>query len=400
MAKCHIFVLVLILVDLRKGEDFSANNDRKFNVVLFLAKTTTGDPYMQDSGIKYLNFVEKTRVKHCVPPSGTEDESANSYSSLESDCKQLLKTGIYALISYCRNVMGMTTAIASVQNDSFSNGLRFKKSTSEDLEIRYHHPRSLKTRFNPINQIRSQSNVITQPEHTEVFKIRSKRQTPLEEIPSFQGDEDTTPKWDVFGIMANIKLTFFGKLFEDEKNPENGGAQSTKNQLMDQLGKVSENSLFDLVKETLCNVQEGAENGFLMIIIGGCLHEICDIYSSLMQSIKHVVENTDERDTLIVVTGSCPLVDGTNTDDTQLIPVYIRGPSKTSSIAISGQLYDVPYAIKNLLADMNGGAYFTGIQTKREKRHTLKEKRNQATETKIPILLLVFCTLACVLSNN
>jgi hypothetical protein len=39
------------------------DNDKKFNVVVFLAKTTTGEAYTQDSGIKYLNFVEKTRVK-------------------------------------------------------------------------------------------------------------------------------------------------------------------------------------------------------------------------------------------------------------------------------------------------------------------------------------------------
>ncbi|XP_068896700.1 uncharacterized protein [Tenebrio molitor] len=349
------------------------DNDKKFNVVVFLAKTTTGEAYTQDSGIKYLNFVEKTRVKHCAG-SGTDDDSLATFTGQGSDCKQLLKTGIYSLISYCRNVLGMTTAIASQENDTFSNALRFKKA-SEDREVRYYHPKTLKGRLG----LREKPRLITNPEHTEVFKIRSKRECHFDDGQNPSSEEP--PKWDVFGISASIKLTFFGKLFEDAKTQEKTvpSPETSQKQDLDQLGHVSENCLFDLVKETLSNVQEGCNNGFLMIVLGGCLKEICDIYSTLMQSVKHVVENTDERNTLIVVTGSCPPIDQATPEEQQcLIPVYMRGPPKTSSIAVSRQLYDVPYAIKNLLAEMNGGNYFATLKSKRNKRadEEVEEKRS------------------------
>lgn len=246
--------------------------------------------------------------------------------------------------------MGMTTAVASVENDTFSNGLRFKKSTSEDLEIRFHLPRKMRRRF---RNRQFNPHLITQPEHTEVFQIRSKRQFHVnnheEEGPTDENDQN----WDIFGLKANIKLTFFGKLFDQEQ--QNQKPAKLQKNFMNQLGQVAENSLFDLVKETLSSVQDN-QNGFLMIILGGCLKEIADAYSPLMQSVKHVIENTNPQNTLIVLTGQCPTAIKEGTEQDQfLIPVYIRGSPKCSAIAISEQLYDVPYAIKNVLVEINGG---------------------------------------------
>ncbi|RZC04988.1 hypothetical protein BDFB_010571 [Asbolus verrucosus] len=298
--------------------------------------------------------------QHSIPLSGSEDDNGAQYTSLDSDCKQLLKASIFSLISYCRNVLGMTTAIAALENDTFSNGLRFKRSSLEDLEILYNHPRTKRNRefYDTLpehhrNQLRNRYRFITKPEHTEVFKIRSKRQNHIEEPIN---EPEVPPKWDLLGVLsASIKLTFFGKLLEKEKeeNPQLAVAQAEQGQIIGGPNHDFGNSLFNLVKESLANV-EGCPSGFLMIVFGGCLKEIYDPYTDLMQSIKHVIENTDEKKTLIVVTGSCPIVDRALTDENELsIPVYVKGPSSFSAITFSSQLFDVPYGVKNALGDLN-----------------------------------------------
>lgn len=64
--------------------------------------------------------------------------------------------------------------------------------------------------------------VITSPEHTEVFKIRVKRQFPQVEkqLPGEIVDvplekENNKRAWDILDIMGHVRLSFFGKLFED-----------------------------------------------------------------------------------------------------------------------------------------------------------------------------------------
>ncbi|XP_044271309.1 uncharacterized protein LOC123015575 [Tribolium madens] len=393
MTACQVQVfLLLILIILGKAEDLNegnGNNNNKFNVVLFLAKTNTCETYSQDSGIRFLQFTETKRVKHCAT-SITENQPVETCTSQGNDCEELLKTGIYSLISFCRNTMGMTTAVASVDNDTFSDGLRFRKSTSEDLEIRYHHPRNIRSRFGVSSnqKIQPDSHLITQPEHTEVFRIRSKREFHIDN--NNQGMtpvDENDPNFDIFGIMANIKLTFFGKLFDQEKPANQKPIAQLQNNVMNQIGKVSENSLFDLVKETLNNVQD-CQNGFLMIVIGGCLKDISDIYSPLMQSVKHIVENTDPQSTLIVLTGQCPAGENNNNQEFT-IPVYTRGPPKCSGIAVSEQLYDVPYAIKNMLTENYGGSFFPNIKSKRSKRNT-QQKRNSASPTHPSFLFTLF----------
>lgn len=64
--------------------------------------------------------------------------------------------------------------------------------------------------------------------------------------------------------------------------------------------------LFETVKTTLSTLQEDPEEPFLMTVFGGHLSEISDCKSPMVQSIKHIIENTDPKSTLVVLTGSCP----------------------------------------------------------------------------------------------
>lgn len=103
-------------------------------------------------------------------------------------------------------------------------------------------------------------------------------------------------------------------------------------------------SLFNVVKRSLFDLQMNCEqSGFILIVFGGNLSDICNVYSPLIQTIKHVIENTDESNTLIVLTGSC--TDGHGGDDSSndrkefveigegvggkqtndLVPLYVKG---------------------------------------------------------------------------
>lgn len=113
----------------------------------------------------------------------------------------------------------------------------------------------------------------------------------------------------------------------------------------------TETSLFDLVKDTLYSVQDSSDDGFLIIVLGGLLNEISDPYSNLMQSVKHVVENTNDKNTLVVVTGLCPDIDNLYNGRYEMIPVYVKGPPETSDLTFTEQLYDVPYSLKKFLSD-------------------------------------------------
>lgn len=64
--------------------------------------------------------------------------------------------------------------------------------------------------------------------------------------------------------------------------------------------------LFETVKTTLTALQEEQEEPLLMTVFGGHLSEVTNCESPLIQSIKHVIENTDPNSTLIVLTGYCP----------------------------------------------------------------------------------------------
>lgn len=103
----------------------------------------------------------------------------------------------------------------------------------------------------------------------------------------------------------------------------------------DLFGRIRQPGLFEVVQKTLYTVINSSETGFLMIIIGGNLSDISSSYSPLVQSIKHVAENTDEESTLIVLTGTCP-----NSPDSKVklpceelnrrnLPLFATGRQKT-----------------------------------------------------------------------
>lgn len=94
------------------------------------------------------------------------------------------------------------------------------------------------------------------------------------------------------------------------------------------LGRVQEPSMFELVRRTLREVQNHkSDNGFLMTFFGGNICDIKNPRSDLMQSIKHVLENSDEKNTLTVLTGSCPKEGRIGNDEGGEIPLYVRGVS-------------------------------------------------------------------------
>lgn len=89
--------------------------------------------------------------------------------------------------------------------------------------------------------------------------------------------------------------------------------------------------LFQTVKSTLSTLQETPES-FVMIVFGGHLSEISDHHSPLVQSLKHVMEQTVPETTLVVLTGSCPdsednvVIVKENVDcKNPTIPVFAKG---------------------------------------------------------------------------
>lgn len=102
------------------------------------------------------------------------------------------------------------------------------------------------------------------------------------------------------------------------------------------VNRENDRGLFETVESTLKNLQENPE-AFLMVVFGGELQEVSDKYSPLVQTLKHVIENTDPENTLIVLTGNCPEFKNPNNGVVEInenvkecrnlnkIPVYAKG---------------------------------------------------------------------------
>lgn len=96
------------------------------------------------------------------------------------------------------------------------------------------------------------------------------------------------------------------------------------------IGQIREPTLFELVKRTLRQASSHSPNGYIMTVMGGNISDVDDPYSDLMQAAKFVVENTDDKKTLIIISGTCS--DGNSlgireTTQSEGIPVYARGKS-------------------------------------------------------------------------
>lgn len=94
------------------------------------------------------------------------------------------------------------------------------------------------------------------------------------------------------------------------------------------LGRVQEPSMYELVKRTLRQLQlQNSDKGFLITFFGGNVCDLRNPRSDLMQSVKHVLENSDQANTLAVLTGSCPKDGRIGSDEKIEIPLYVRGIS-------------------------------------------------------------------------
>lgn len=101
------------------------------------------------------------------------------------------------------------------------------------------------------------------------------------------------------------------------------------------IGQVRELTLFELVKRTLRQTNSHSPKGYIMSIMGGNICDVSNPYSELMQAAKFVSENTDERNTLIVITSPCSDEGSTFSDRetrSEDIPVYAKG--KTLEITL------------------------------------------------------------------
>lgn len=150
------------------------------------------------------------------------------------------------------------------------------------------------------------------------------------------------------------------------------------------IGQVKEPSMFELVRRTLRQVEQKDSNGYLMTIMGGDLCQIREPRSDLVQSIKHVLENSCPDDTLVAVTGSCP-TDGKAETDVDEMPLYVKGMVKQNKFfrysrhilgpeselfSKARELYDVPKIAHTAM-----------------KQHHKKKKRTSTT-TAAPLLSL------------
>lgn len=93
---------------------------------------------------------------------------------------------------------------------------------------------------------------------------------------------------------------------------------------LDLLGCVQQPSMYELVRRTLRELEQ-EDKGYLVTFFGGNMCDLKDPRSDLVQSIKHVLENSDEQNTLAVLTGSCPKDGRIGTDEGIQMPLYAKG---------------------------------------------------------------------------
>ncbi|XP_057659211.1 uncharacterized protein LOC130895724 [Diorhabda carinulata] len=325
------------------------------NVIIFFTETDK-IPSCND-GIRFLEMHEMARVKRGYE---TKYSNRNLFRRNPQTCKELLERSLESLVRFSENALGMKTAVVKTECHHFvaasSNNNQYENSFQYDQT-----PTSYKAKRKKINE--NNGNLILSPEHTEVFKIRVKRNISGGE--EFQNPENRKAKksdWDVLDIMSHVRFSFFGNLFDNEKKMLSEEENDVLTNLNENYPDLS--SLFETVRSTLDNLQETPCNGFLMVVFGGHLHEISDIHSPLTQSLKHVIEVTDPENTLIVVTSACPEIkrnehniieikEGVKmVQNLTMLPVYARGP-KSECLTQCTVLYDVPLSVKNILEEIS-----------------------------------------------
>ncbi|KAJ8920306.1 hypothetical protein NQ315_011968 [Exocentrus adspersus] len=310
-----VYVLNDVFITVVSNHEKSCNVK---NVILFFANSCHAPK--DTSAVTMLEMHEVAKVKSNFPgPHKYDVTPGEGMPRPNPSCKELLKESLTSLVHYCQNALGMKTAVTSVSKSEITNDInngepdvppeiRERQLSDQDFVVKK-NPRPFLRKQLRKPEVVNLRNVITSPEHTEVFKIRVRRQLGEEQpneivdIPLDKG-EKKAPPWDVLDIMSHIRFSFFGKLFEDDDKKK---LSEEENQIAEELAQHKlDPGLFETVKTTLSTLQENAEDSLLMAIFGGHLAELSDCKSPLVQTIKHVIESTDPKHTLIVLTGSCP----------------------------------------------------------------------------------------------
>ncbi|XP_072383852.1 uncharacterized protein [Diabrotica undecimpunctata] len=349
----------------------------KMNIVIFFTEAAAVPS--SDAGIRFLDMHEVARVKH-----NTILKTAGNYIYRRNteNCKELLKESVDLLVRYCKNALGMKTVTLSISdNISEHNNLNnfhpsdhIVQRQSKNMSPKHKKVKNgqRKQKQDTIPSVIKMNNmnpnaIISTPEHTEVFNIRVKRN-----ISEYKEDSDnflespTNNKaekynWDVLDIMSHVRFSFFGDIFNDEREK----LTKEENNILPSLSKPRYNfDLFNAVSNALNTLQEPPCDGFLMVIFGSRLDEISDTRSPLIQTIKHITESANEQNTLIVLTTACPEIgrssngvveikeDAKKISDTMVLPVFAKGP-KSSKLVQCSVLYDIPLTIKNILEEMS-----------------------------------------------
>ncbi|KAK9890582.1 hypothetical protein WA026_011952 [Henosepilachna vigintioctopunctata] len=403
-----------------EGNNPQWSRRKKINAVLFFAETAAGEDYHNFSGLSCLKLEKKPEIKHCTDYPRSILSRKKRYWRFKKEtciCYRRLQEGLMSLLNYAQNELGMVTALGSLSNNSFSNSIRYgnteiqmndrietneeeRKPESAPLEAnkpsRHNEELFVDTNYPSLSSAeeeqyrkipllnvfpkdspppfyvftgeeerikRSQGPYVEGPEHTEVFKIRTKRDMPVSKP---QEISDATylnqePKvktiFDIMDILSNLQRSLFGNMLQDDSDMFMRERDSCPMQ-NNMFKKIRQPGLFEVVQKTLYSVINASDSGFLMVIVGGNLSDVSSAYSPLVQSIKHISENTDEDSTLIVLTATCPNSPEARVKlsceelNKQSLPLFAVGPG-SDEFSNCYELYDIPITVKRILAKYN-----------------------------------------------
>lgn len=194
-----------------------------------------------------------------------------------NDCSHLLKRSLISLLDYARNSMDLTTGTNNINHLLYTSLFNVFSYAA----IAFLTDNNSKAAPSNLEQITRQDNYI--------YNYRSQGESKI------NGD-----------TAGQDKKIFF--------SPE----------------ESAEPTLLELVKRTLRQASSHSTNGYIMTIVGGDISDIANPHSDLMQAAKFVTENTDDRNTLIVITRLCSENNnglGIRKTRSEKIPVYARGKS-------------------------------------------------------------------------
>ncbi|KAL3268203.1 hypothetical protein HHI36_007328, partial [Cryptolaemus montrouzieri] len=253
---------------------------KKINAVLFFADTVADGDYQNSSGLNCLKLEKKPAIKHCTdyPRSILSRRRRHWHFKRHTcTCYHRLQEGIMSLLNYAKNSLGMVTALGSLSNHSFSNSIRLgnseinvnnlmeankeneEKSNGENLDdsnnlggqernqqentaARLSDKLEEQYRKIPLLNVfpkdspppfyaftdeeerkkRSEGPYVMEPEHTEIFKIRTKRGMPLNKPKEISDttylnqEEKVKTIFDIMDIMNSLQRSLFGTMLQDD----------------------------------------------------------------------------------------------------------------------------------------------------------------------------------------